>query len=149
MFHKFSSKGFTLVELLIVITLVGILATMGSGAYMKSINRARDGQARTEISEIHKALELYYAVNGNYPTLEQYQAIGDFDNSTYFQSGSMPRSKILKDFYPYSYNLSTGVYCVCSHELEADPGNSADTACSYLDSGVLEDRPYFCMSSSQ
>ena len=61
-------KGFTLIELLIVIVIIGILAAIVIGIVGSSTQkRARDTKRKTAISEISKALELYFADNNEYP----------------------------------------------------------------------------------
>lgn len=67
MLAKYKQTGFTIVELLIVIVVIGILAAITIVAYNGVQSRARDAQRRSDISTITKALELYYIDNGNYP----------------------------------------------------------------------------------
>jgi len=63
-----SSSGFTIVELLIVIVVIAILAAITIVAYNGIQQRARDGERRTEMQTIEKALALYFIDNGSYPT---------------------------------------------------------------------------------
>lgn len=60
--------GFTIVELLIVIVVIGILAAISIVAYNGIQSRARDTQRKQDVQTISKALELYYIDNGQYPT---------------------------------------------------------------------------------
>lgn len=62
-----SRLGFTITELLIVIVIIGILAAITLVQYNGTQGRARDAQRRTDIANITKALEQYYADNGSYP----------------------------------------------------------------------------------
>jgi type II secretion system protein G len=64
--HK-KQPGFTIVELLIVIVVIGILAAITIVAYNGIQQRARDSQRRSDIASIQKALELYHADNNGYP----------------------------------------------------------------------------------
>lgn len=59
--------GFTVVELLIVIVVIAILATISIVAYNSIQQRARDAQRMSDIHQIAKAIELYRADNGNLP----------------------------------------------------------------------------------
>lgn len=61
------SRGFTLVELLIVIVVVAILVTISIVAYDGIQERARDAQRRQDVGTIIKALEMYYVDHGEYP----------------------------------------------------------------------------------
>jgi prepilin-type N-terminal cleavage/methylation domain-containing protein len=60
-------KGFTIVELLIVIIVIAILAAISLVAYTGLQQRARDSQRKSDIAAITKALELYYNDHGKYP----------------------------------------------------------------------------------
>ncbi len=62
-------KGFTLVEMLIVLGIVGIVATMlivGINP-LDQIRKSSDTDRKSDIAQLQKALELYYQDNGSYP----------------------------------------------------------------------------------
>ncbi|KKP40591.1 MAG: PilE-like protein [Candidatus Peregrinibacteria bacterium GW2011_GWF2_33_10] len=61
-----NKKAFTLIELLIVITIIGILAVSLLPKIGSAPGRARDVARKADISSISGALELYYADNGSY-----------------------------------------------------------------------------------
>lgn len=61
------SRGFTIVELLIVIVVIAILAAVTVVAYRGIQARSRDGLRKQDIAVIKKALEMYYIDNGRYP----------------------------------------------------------------------------------
>lgn len=63
-----NNKAFTLVELLVVIVVIGILASIATVAYSGIQVRARDSIREQDVSSITKALELYYLDKGHYPT---------------------------------------------------------------------------------
>lgn len=60
-------RGFTIVELLIVIVIIGILATLIILAYNGIQQRARLAKRKADTSTMMKWLELYYTDNGMYP----------------------------------------------------------------------------------
>ena len=60
-------KGFTLIELLVVIAIIGILANTVLAAVGQSRAKARDARRLSGISEIQKALEMYYDAFQTYP----------------------------------------------------------------------------------
>lgn len=63
---KKSRSGFTIVELLIVIVVIGILAAITIVAYNGIQQRARDTARKSDLALIAKSLKLYYVDNGDY-----------------------------------------------------------------------------------
>lgn len=60
--------GFTLVELLVTITIIGILATIVAVRYSGIQEEARDSQREADVAKIMNALEKYYDDHGEYPS---------------------------------------------------------------------------------
>ncbi len=69
-----SEKGFTIVELLIVIVVIGILAAIVIVAYNGVTNRANATKAKTNAATVQKVAEAYNADMGVYPTIAQITA---------------------------------------------------------------------------
>jgi type IV pilus assembly protein PilA len=64
-----SNKGFTIVELLIVIVVIGILAALVLNTFSGVQRRARDTERQTDVNSVATQLEVYYNDNGGYPVL--------------------------------------------------------------------------------
>lgn len=60
-------RGFTLIELMVAISIVAILATVGFSTYSQSQLRARDAKRKQDLRAIATALELYYQLHQHYP----------------------------------------------------------------------------------
>lgn len=67
-FKKLRS-GFTIVELLIVIVVIGILAALVVVTYNGIQQKARDTERKTDLGALYSKLEEYQAENAKYPTL--------------------------------------------------------------------------------
>lgn len=66
---KNKQSGFTIVELLIVIVVIGILAALVVTTFSGIQQKARNTERETDIKAVHGQVEAYYAQNGKYPTL--------------------------------------------------------------------------------
>jgi len=54
-------QGFTLVELLVVMSIIGILATVMLSSFMSSQRRSRDAVRKSDLEQVGKALEMFYS----------------------------------------------------------------------------------------
>lgn len=75
-----SQKGFTIVELLIVIVVIGILAALVLNTFQGVQKRARDTQRQNAVNSMSTQLEAYYTDHGSYPSA------ADLANDTWIQN---------------------------------------------------------------
>ena len=71
---KNKQKGFTIVELLIVIVVIGILAALVITTFSGIQKKARDTDRQTDVKGVHGQVEAYFAQTGKYPTLANLQS---------------------------------------------------------------------------
>lgn len=94
--------GFTIVELLIVIVVIGILAAITMTAFASVQAKARDSRRLQDIKTIVKALELYKTTNGAYPDevptvgASGWEVTSDGTNPTNFLSALVSTSGVSK-----------------------------------------------------
>lgn len=69
--NKNTEKGFTLIEIMVVIIILGILASYVAVKVTGQTEEARKTQAKVQIETFRTALDLYKLDNGSYPTTEQ------------------------------------------------------------------------------
>lgn len=98
--HGYTNNGFTLIELMITIVIVGVLAKIATTSYMNAIERGRLATAKGVLLETTQLLERSYALNNRYPTdipaaLKQSPKVGDgttiYFNITYTATSSTYR----------------------------------------------------------
>jgi general secretion pathway protein G len=61
------SRGMTLIEIMVVITILGLIAAAVGVAVIPQLNQAKRDRAELDIKSIQNALKLYYTKKGNYP----------------------------------------------------------------------------------
>jgi prepilin-type N-terminal cleavage/methylation domain-containing protein len=124
-------RGFTLLELMVVLAILGVLATTAIGMFRLQQQRAKRTEAMTNLEGISKMERAYFGENGSYPAaipvplgppgLKQNwdaAASAAFATLGFETEGSV--------FYVYDVNSSAGV-CAC-------PSNACFTAAAYGDS---------------
>lgn len=125
-------KGFTLIELMVVIVILGILAGLIVPRIMGRPEEARRTKARIQLESLETALKLYKLDNGAYPTTEQgLQAlvepptVGELPKN-WREGGYLEKGKIPKDPWGNEYvYLSPGVsmeYDLISYGADGEPG---------------------------
>lgn len=62
-----NEKGFTLIELMIVLVIIGILATLTGPSYRESVIKAREAALKKDLYIFRDIIDQYYADNGIYP----------------------------------------------------------------------------------
>lgn len=99
---KSRHQGFTIVELLIVIVVIAILASVSVVAYAGIQSRSRDSARISKIKDIAKALELYKIDNGRYPPIADGHSVESTCGSQTENWGHCDRMKQLADYLaPY------------------------------------------------
>ena len=63
--------GFTLIEIMAVVLIIGLLSTIVGAAIFRQVDKARVTAARAQLSSLEGVLELYRMDNGKFPTSEQ------------------------------------------------------------------------------
>lgn len=64
---KKTLKSFTLIEILVVATIISLLASVTTISYSQITKQSRDGRRKTDLEQIRAALEMYRSNEDNYP----------------------------------------------------------------------------------
>jgi general secretion pathway protein G len=66
-----NSRGFTLLELMVVIVIIGVLAALIAPQVLSRVGQAKVTAAQTDINTLMNALKIYKLDNGRYPSTDQ------------------------------------------------------------------------------
>lgn len=119
-----SSKGFTLIELMIVVVILAVIAAIAMPSFLGQIRKARRSDAKQALFDVAAKLEQFYQDNKGYPTAANMDLLGYDDGDT------IPASFVsLEDYYTISFN---GVPTATTYTIQAVPiaPQDLDTECA-------------------
>lgn len=128
----YTSQGFTLIEIMVVLVILGILAGLIVPKIMDRPEEARRTKAAIQIQAIDQALKLYKLDNGDYPTTEQgLQSLIEppsvgrlakkWRKEGYLEKGKVPKDPWGNDFVYISPGLH-GDFDLMSYGPDGEPG---------------------------
>lgn len=128
--------GFTLIELMVVIVILGILAGLIVPRIMGRPDEARRAKARIQMESIETALKLYRLDTGSYPTTEQGlqalveppmagTAVRNWRQGGYLEKGQVPKDPWDNDFV-YISPGSHGDFDLSSRGADGQPGGEGN-----------------------
>ncbi len=134
-----NAKGFTLIELMIVIVIIGILATLVVPRFMDKPEEARRTKAKLDIKTIESALKLYKIDNGVYPNTEQGLVAlikkpetapvpTRWKEGGYLEGNAAPNDPWGKPYYYVSPTQDGKDYEIVSYGLDGEPGGTGKNA---------------------
>ncbi len=122
---KTNQKGFSLIELMIAISIIGILASVAQPNLLKAITRAKEASLRKSLFTFRDVIDQYYGDHGKYP--DSLEALAD--------------SKYIREVPKDPFTKSSASWIILSPEGEEDEGGVYDVhSGSYLVS--LDGTPY-------
>jgi general secretion pathway protein G len=137
-------KAFTLVEILVVVTIISLLASIAAVSYSRFVKQSRDARRKTDIEQIRAAIELYRNFNNVYPTpvpASSGMAFGSTTASITDANGTIYMNRIPTDPMAAAAVGYTYFY------MSLDPFQTY-TLCAYIEGGDTSVSSNDCGSSS-
>jgi prepilin-type N-terminal cleavage/methylation domain-containing protein len=142
--NKKNKIGFSLVELLVVVAIIGIISVTMAVSFSKAQISARDQRRIDDLKAIQNAAEQYFLLRGSYPP-----------NTNMPWTGAGVNGQVILQAFPkdpkgnsYTYTPINNGYCACSTFMESGKfGNAGQTnqfPCDFQTAGVN-----YCVGAQQ
>ena len=135
--------GFTIIELLISITIIGLLISLAVASYQSARQNSRNAKRRGDMVALQQAFEQYYLANQTYASPCSNMATG-------YLQGTFPAETYVSSpaWAAYSLRCTATSYCVCARIEPAGntKGNAINNTTDPCTFGAGE---YFCVGNQQ
>ena len=141
-----NKKGFSLVELLMVISIIGIISVIAAVSFSKAQKDGRDRRRIDDLKAVQNAAEQWFMLSGSYPAASYYVTNKNWTSS----SGQIVLQRFPNDPQNKNYKVVNGLtnvngYCICADLENIKNGNAEnDTDCKFQNINA-----YYCIQNQQ
>lgn len=137
MMARHRGGGFSLIEMIVVLAIIGILASVVTVNVVQYVGKARREGTRLQLQEIRTALTAFHVAHGFYPTTEQgLEALvrvpgggpnlADYPRDGYLQGGVVPKDAWGNGIVYLSPGRKGETYEMISYGADGQPGGTGD-----------------------
>lgn len=137
-------RGFSLIELMVVISIMGILVAIGAVSYTTMQKKSRDARRKEDVKAVQVGFEQYYVANNAYAA-----AATMFGDTTIFPGGQPTDPKPSpQPAYHVGVDAVSQTYCVCA-SLEVESGNHGNPSDGTPATCNYGSGDWYCVSNQQ
>lgn len=119
-----SSTGMTLIEIMVVISIIGLVMAMVTVNVMKRFEKAKVQTTATQIKNFEQALDTYYLDNGDYPTSDQ--GLKALAEGGYLKGDKVPKDAWKREYLYVSPGTEGNPYEISSAGPDKQEGTDDD-----------------------
>ncbi len=128
--QKKNNKGFTILELMAVIVIIGLLSAAVSYKFMGAIDKAKVTKTKADLKSLHNAVLQFKMDTGRYPTAEEGLSVlvedpGDvegYSSDGYLETTSIPKDAWKHEYYYQEYPESGKPFVIISWGADGEEG---------------------------
>jgi len=126
--HLRNSKGFTLIELMIVVVIIGILAALAIPRFTQASARAKEKEADGILKQVYTLQNAYYANNGAYASsATNLQTVGWDTNTTLGLKNY--QAPAISGTWPLTMNKISGAAGYCDRQIDSNGAITSTSSC--------------------
>lgn len=127
--HQLKQRGFTIVEILVVVAIIGILAAAVAVNVTGYVGKSRQERARMDLASIKNAIDLYYLQHYRYPSNDDGLAVLAERSDTH-PGGLISELPVDPWGNPYEYRFpgQHGTFDVICYGRDGAPGGTGEDA---------------------
>lgn len=136
------SSAFTLIEILVVATIIIVLTTIGIASFSTANKSARDAKRKSDLETIRQSMVLYKTQNGGFPAGDAATVKTALEGG--FITPPLPVDPVGGASFQVG-NTTATTFCFCATQMETTKGNKATRNCTTNDWNATSTGAHYCV----